>query len=177
MLNNHAAKEDNRNTGTSSALGLWLPEYNQSPSCGIPPPPSQGIEDNQGDDNATSPRKKSSPRRRQLACVALPPGLDESETYPSASIDSEGECAICMMDYEETLIVGSCGHSFCRECITSHVQSKLEARQFPITCPACVTSTEHLTNPSVILEDVLTRLNITDEQFMIFKHLERHQAY
>ncbi|KAJ7038022.1 hypothetical protein C8F04DRAFT_389044 [Mycena alexandri] len=169
MLNNRAAKKDSRNmASTFSALGLLMPESDQSPSLGLfPSPPSQEIEDNQGDNRATSPHKKKSPRRRQLACVALPSG---SEIYPSA-ID-EVECAICMMDYEETVMIAPCGHSFCRECITSHVQSKLEVRRYPITCPTCVTSAEHLLNPSVIRKDVLTRLNITDEQFTIFKHLE-----
>ncbi|KAJ6570971.1 hypothetical protein DFH09DRAFT_1362568 [Mycena vulgaris] len=66
-----------------------------------------------------------------------------------------------------------CGHLFCRDCITSHVQSKLAVRQYPVSCPTCLTSAQHSAHPSAIWDDVLIRLSINEDQLSIFKTLQR----
>ncbi|KAJ6588618.1 hypothetical protein B0H19DRAFT_212741 [Mycena capillaripes] len=78
---------------------------------------------------------KSSAHRRQLAPIELPASFD-SPIIPREVF----ECVVCMADSWETL---GCGHSFCQDCLETHVQSKLEARRYPITCLACPANTEY----------------------------------
>jgi len=50
-------------------------------------------------------------------------------------------CGVCLETYavEDITRVDSCAHAFCRECIRSHISSKLKERHFPIFCPTCMT--------------------------------------
>ena len=49
------------------------------------------------------------------------------------------QCQICLEGHKEAMVVriDSCGHRYCRECITSYVGNKLDAKRFPILCPVC----------------------------------------
>jgi hypothetical protein len=49
------------------------------------------------------------------------------------------QCQICLEEHKEAMVVhiDSCGHCYCRECITSYVGNKLDAKRFPILCPVC----------------------------------------
>jgi hypothetical protein len=49
------------------------------------------------------------------------------------------QCQICLEEHREAKVVriDSCGHRYCRECITSYVGNKLDAKRFPIPCPVC----------------------------------------
>jgi hypothetical protein len=49
------------------------------------------------------------------------------------------QCQICLEEHKEAMVVriDSCGHRYCRECITSYVGNKLDAKRFPILCPVC----------------------------------------
>ena len=51
------------------------------------------------------------------------------------------QCQICWEEHREAMVVhiDSCGHCYCRECITSYVGSKLDTKRFPILCPTCAT--------------------------------------
>lgn len=59
------------------------------------------------------------------------------------------DCGICMESFtdEAIAVVDGCEHSCCRECMRSHIQSKIEERRYPIPCPFCVASTDNLPGP------------------------------
>lgn len=50
------------------------------------------------------------------------------------------ECEICFETLPHDYIVQfeRCHHSYCRDCIRSHVSSTLTERRYPILCPSCV---------------------------------------
>ncbi|CAE6412204.1 unnamed protein product [Rhizoctonia solani] len=53
---------------------------------------------------------------------------------------SKFDCGICMEEYTDEAIarIDACGHSSCRDCMRSNIQSKIEERRYPIPCPFCV---------------------------------------
>jgi len=70
---------------------------------------------------------------------------DSSDGQESVSTSPPPEplvsCLICMDDHAEpdTLPIASCGHAYCRECLSIYVSGKLKESRYPIHCPTCVT--------------------------------------
>ena len=60
-----------------------------------------------------------------------------SPTQPETLVS----CLICMDDHAEpdTLPIASCGHAYCRDCLSIYVSGKLKESRYPIHCPTCVT--------------------------------------
>ncbi|KAH6916032.1 hypothetical protein BKA70DRAFT_1092731 [Coprinopsis sp. MPI-PUGE-AT-0042] len=50
------------------------------------------------------------------------------------------DCLVCFekIEWEDGARMTDCEHSFCKDCIEGHIQSKLDENQFPITCPVCL---------------------------------------
>ena len=48
-------------------------------------------------------------------------------------------CGVCLEEHSEFVIarIDPCGHEFCRDCVRSHIKSKLAEHRFPILCPIC----------------------------------------
>ncbi|KAJ1300980.1 hypothetical protein OPQ81_003404 [Rhizoctonia solani] len=88
------------------------------------------------------------------------------------------DCGICMDTFTDEAIarIDECGHSCCRDCMRSNIQSKIEERRYPIPCPFCVAgSGENAgkrrgvgTIPGWIVETI----GISTELFNIFTELQ-----
>jgi hypothetical protein len=50
------------------------------------------------------------------------------------------ECRVCLevLDLDHVALLGTCNHSFCRNCLRQYVTVKVEDRRYPVPCPACV---------------------------------------
>ncbi|KAJ7452820.1 hypothetical protein FB451DRAFT_1520804 [Mycena latifolia] len=161
-------KENKKLEGAFSALGLNVVSESYGESGAPSPTPWVPL-------TLTHARNRkvlrSAATALQLAPIALPSSPD---TLHQLTAPIEVECAVCMETYRDTslICVDPCGHSFCRDCMASHAQSKIEARRYPITCPTCPTSAQHSAHPSVIREDVLTRLNIDNDHFNDIQGIE-----
>ncbi|KAI0645182.1 hypothetical protein C8Q79DRAFT_757152 [Trametes meyenii] len=84
-------------------------------------------------------------------------------------------CGICFEGHSEDHIarIGPCGHTYCMECLTGWVTSKIEERRYPILCPQCmVTSKNTGAAPSEIIEDIVQQLQLTDRQYGIYKYTQ-----
>jgi hypothetical protein len=59
------------------------------------------------------------------------------------------DCGICMESFtdEAIALVEGCGHSCCRDCMRSNIQSKIEERRYPIPCPFCVAGSDTPASP------------------------------
>ncbi|KAJ7778588.1 hypothetical protein DFH07DRAFT_765817 [Mycena maculata] len=174
-------RETRKLNSTFSALGLEFEagvdedeSMTQASACGPDPPSEAGtvIVEDERHNSAPAHNERTPQRRRQLASIALPPS---SETASPAPI--ELECGVCMEARGEAtaVLVDPCMHTICPDCMAFHVQSKLEARWYPIICPVCPMSPEHSARPSVIPESILTQLNIPADQFATFKRLRAGQ--
>ena len=51
-----------------------------------------------------------------------------------ARLATKLECPICLEQYNDPMRLSGCGHTFCNECITKHVQGRAEYSQ---RCPLC----------------------------------------
>lgn len=155
-------KESRRLERAVSALGLDVGENACKPSPGSPDPRLEL-------EGEVYPHIRSSTSARLLEPIELPLSPEVS------SPDLEVECDKCMETYEETHIlrVVPCGHAFCHDCLASHVRIKLDTRRYPVTCPRCPMSAEYTAHPSVIQEDILERLSLTDDHFAMLKELNR----
>lgn len=54
----------------------------------------------------------------------------------------EFDCSVCMETMNATAgtSVEACGHTLCKDCLTSHIKSKLGDGIWPVSCPVCVAS-------------------------------------
>ncbi|KAG9081932.1 hypothetical protein FRC07_014371, partial [Ceratobasidium sp. 392] len=88
------------------------------------------------------------------------------------------DCGICMDTFtdEAIALVDGCDHSCCRECMRSHVQSKIDERRYPISCPFCVVGSENKSggrvNVGVISPTLVETIGVTPEQFNIYTELQ-----
>lgn len=50
------------------------------------------------------------------------------------------ECRVCFddLDLDHVALLDICNHTFCRDCLRQYVTVKVEDRQYPVPCPACV---------------------------------------
>ena len=82
----------------------------------------------------------SDPERMFKMAALIDP--DTVETMETGSLDDsvDQECDICYLSSNETspfLTNELCGHSFCQDCWTQHLQSKLEGGEvLRLACPA-----------------------------------------
>ena len=53
-------------------------------------------------------------------------------------INGEAECPCCLVSVstKDDLLLASCGHGVCKDCITTHIRTLLASHQDP-TCPVC----------------------------------------
>lgn len=73
----------------------------------------------------------------------------EDQSLARAAERPKFDCAICMESFtdEAIALVDPCDHSCCRECMRTHVQSKIEERRYPIPCPFCVANSDATVQP------------------------------
>ncbi|KAJ7485763.1 hypothetical protein FB451DRAFT_1027677, partial [Mycena latifolia] len=76
------------------------------------------------------------------------------------------DCAVCQDSHsvEDVIRVEPCGHTFCRDCMTGHVRSKLTDRQYPIPCPNCLAS-------NMVDEQLVELLPITEAEYAVFQEM------
>lgn len=50
------------------------------------------------------------------------------------------ECGVCAEVYNVTVKISlpTCGHMFCKECLTTYTKTKIDDGRYPIFCPECV---------------------------------------
>ncbi|KAF8967727.1 hypothetical protein BDZ97DRAFT_1656009 [Flammula alnicola] len=82
------------------------------------------------------------------------------------------QCAICLEELQIDHIAqfASCKHSFCRDCLRTHVISTLNQRRYPILCPACSAGNAH--EPSSVDDYMFQVLGLTDSDFEILQELQ-----
>ena len=58
----------------------------------------------------------------------------------SEPTDPTFECGVCheRCDVDVKIFVEDCGHSYCRECMSSLTRAKIEDNRYPIICPDCL---------------------------------------
>jgi len=52
----------------------------------------------------------------------------------SMSANEEDACPVCMEPAEPPLVKTSCGHTYCKTCITGFIKATINGRKFPISC-------------------------------------------
>lgn len=52
----------------------------------------------------------------------------------STSAKEEDDCPVCMEPAEPPLVKTSCGHTYCKTCITGFIKATINGRKFPISC-------------------------------------------
>ncbi|CAE7171213.1 unnamed protein product [Rhizoctonia solani] len=89
------------------------------------------------------------------------------------------DCQICMEEYTDEAIarIDECGHSCCRDCMRSNIQSKIEERRYPIPCPFCVagsdsTNAQGRRGVGVIPVWVVETIGITPELYNIYTEMQ-----
>ncbi|KAF8752098.1 ATP synthase F1 gamma [Rhizoctonia solani] len=88
------------------------------------------------------------------------------------------DCGICMETYTDEAIarIDGCGHSCCRDCMRSNIQSKIEERKYPIPCPFCVAGSDDNRGQDrglgMIPSWVVETIGISPELFNIFTELQ-----
>lgn len=60
------------------------------------------------------------------------------------NLQREFRCSVCLDEQLEDYVarLEPCGHCFCRNCIRTHVVSKITENRYPIFCPVCMAETE-----------------------------------
>ncbi|KAI0796933.1 hypothetical protein C8Q75DRAFT_802600 [Abortiporus biennis] len=83
-------------------------------------------------------------------------------------------CGICLEEHTEYMIarIQPCKHSFCRDCIRSHIRAKIGEHRFPILCPICSTERNKRGEPGMLTSDVVQQIGISEREFAIFTELE-----
>lgn len=97
--------------------------------------------------SGSAPASNSVPGPSRVISLRTQMERDEQDRHrrhaskePPASIHRRRfQCQICLEEHKEAMAVriDSCGHCYCRECITSYVGNKLDAKRFPVLCPVC----------------------------------------
>ncbi|KIK74109.1 hypothetical protein PAXRUDRAFT_792000, partial [Paxillus rubicundulus Ve08.2h10] len=85
-------------------------------------------------------------------------------------------CGICLDDFPEddAVLIESCGHVICRDCVRGHVCSKIDERRFPVLCPVCMA--DHTNpNPGTISGLLVELLGISEEQYKTWEEMEMAQ--
>ncbi|QRV98824.1 Zinc finger, C3HC4 type (RING finger) protein [Ceratobasidium sp. AG-Ba] len=104
--------------------------------------------------------------------------FSRDQTLAQAYERPKFDCNICMDSFtdEAIALVEGCDHSCCRECMRSHVQSKIDERRYPITCPFCVVGTDEKSqaraNIGVISPMLVENIGVTPEQYVIYVELQ-----
>ncbi|KIK73546.1 hypothetical protein PAXRUDRAFT_20736 [Paxillus rubicundulus Ve08.2h10] len=85
-------------------------------------------------------------------------------------------CGICLDDFPEddAVLIESCRHDICRDCVRGHVCSKIDERRFPVSCPVCMA--DHTNpNPGTISGLLVELLGISEEQYKTWEEMEMAQ--
>ncbi|KAJ3555791.1 hypothetical protein NM688_g2377 [Phlebia brevispora] len=82
------------------------------------------------------------------------------------------QCSICFEKYPEDLavLVEPCLHSYCRECMETHINTKLQERQYPVICPVCSSDTVEI--PSALSSVFIQQFGLKEESRIIMKELQ-----
>ncbi|OMO65973.1 Zinc finger, C6HC-type [Corchorus olitorius] len=69
--------------------------------------------------------------------LSVKENIHSSESEPRESESSQSYCQICLESKERNLMfpISGCSHSFCSDCITMHVKTRLEENITRIMCP------------------------------------------
>ncbi|GAB1520452.1 hypothetical protein RhiTH_003527 [Rhizoctonia solani] len=171
-------------TGTSNfGFSPWRPAPSQPP----PPPPAYAPASSKTASSSSynkGPIEKEDTRSIELA-------MRLQQQFDNETVDfSKGEslaktlerpkfdCGICMETYTDEAIarIDGCGHSCCRDCMRSNIQSKIEERKYPIPCPFCVAGSDDNRGQDrglgMIPSWVVETIGISSELFNIFTELQ-----
>ncbi|KAF5388163.1 hypothetical protein D9615_000203 [Tricholomella constricta] len=83
------------------------------------------------------------------------------------------KCGVCLEELPEYNVVRllQCLHSFCRDCMTEYVRSKLSEQRFPILCPVCVVE-KPSSEPGVVEDSLIKQIGITESEYRVFEDLQ-----
>ncbi|CAE6353168.1 unnamed protein product [Rhizoctonia solani] len=103
--------------------------------------------------------------------------LSMGESLAKALERPKFDCGICMETYTDEAIarIVGCGHSCCRDCMRSNIQSKVEERRYPIPCPFCVASSDdnrESRGVGTIPSSVVETIGISPELFNVYTELQ-----
>ena len=88
-----------------------------------------------------------------------------SHTKPVAIIQADEQCPIC---FEQSHVLTNCGHSYCGECILSHIG------QNGVNCPMCRTAIHSLETDELINRKRVKKLSKKSDEFY-FKTVDKIQ--
>ncbi|RPB09224.1 hypothetical protein P167DRAFT_567444 [Morchella conica CCBAS932] len=81
-----------------------------------------------------TPAARIAARERLLAHLgALPPPPPPAPAEEAG----EGECPVCLTEPTDAVIIPTCGHAYCADCLSAFLASTPSTRSFPITCITC----------------------------------------
>ncbi|KAF9531700.1 hypothetical protein CPB83DRAFT_761197 [Crepidotus variabilis] len=83
------------------------------------------------------------------------------------------ECGICSDSFNDDVKVSLvvCGHSYCRDCLTGFVKSKIEDSRFPIFCPECLID-RSVRNKCHVTREAMDSLNLSERELKRIEDLE-----
>lgn len=73
-------------------------------------------------------------------------GEEHASEYTHASTEQRrrstrhySDCGICLESFkqEDMVEVEVCLHTFCRDCLRTYIETKVQDRKYPIVCPQC----------------------------------------
>ncbi|CAE6410625.1 unnamed protein product [Rhizoctonia solani] len=88
------------------------------------------------------------------------------------------DCGICMDTFTDEAIarIDGCGHSCCRDCMRSSIQSKIEERRYPIPCPFCMAGSDdndsQRRGAGTISPWIVETIGISSELFNVYTELQ-----
>ncbi|KAH0606108.1 uncharacterized protein H6S33_003769 [Morchella sextelata] len=81
-----------------------------------------------------TPTARTAARARLLAHIGtLPP----PPPPPEEAAAGEGECPVCLTAPTDAVVVPTCGHAYCGDCLSAFLDSTHSTRSFPISCISC----------------------------------------
>jgi Ring finger domain len=101
--------------------------------------------------NDTMLRELDPERESAEAAAQMQREFDEEDRRLRAQMEEitmnlqrEFRCSVCLDEQLEDYVarLEPCGHCFCRNCIRTHVVSKITENRYPIFCPVCMAETE-----------------------------------
>jgi isopentenyldiphosphate isomerase len=90
------------------------------------------------------------------------------------------DCGVCMDTLPEDSIarIDPCGHSFCRECVRSLIESQIESRRFPVLCPTCTADrTAGTEETGKVTRELVQEIGIAEAHYEIWVEMEMSEFF